>query len=82
VSYSYAIERAAAQVVFQLPVRERRLIQSVFEQIARAPFHGVDLEETGMGGRRLLTRFVGPFSVTYWLDEAVPEVRIAAVFRG
>jgi hypothetical protein len=34
-----------------------------------------------MDGRRLLTRFFGPFSVTYWLGDAVSEVRIAAVFR-
>jgi hypothetical protein len=53
----------------------------VFEQIARAPFHGADLEEVGMDGRRFSTRFFGPFSVTYWLDDAVREVRIAAVFR-
>jgi hypothetical protein len=80
VSYSCANERGAAQFVFQFSARERRLIQSAFEQIARAPFQGADLEEIGMDGRRLLTRFFGPFSVTYWIDD-VPEVRIAAVLR-
>lgn len=80
-TYTYAIERAAAQAVFLLSTRERRLLQSAFEQISATPFQPPDFEEPGTDGRNLLTRFFGPFSVTYWLDHAVKEVRIAVVYR-
>jgi hypothetical protein len=81
VSYTYAIERSAAEAVFRLPARERRLLQTAFEHISAAPFQPPDFEELGADGRRVFTRFFGPFSVTYWVDHAVKEVRIAAVFR-
>lgn len=80
-SYSYAIERSAAEAVFRFSSRERRLLETAFAQIAEAPFQPPDFDEPGEHGRRLLTRFFGPFSVTYWVDHAVKEVRIAAVFR-
>ncbi len=80
-TYTYAIERAAAQVVFESSPRERRLLRTAFGTIAAGPERSVDLEERGLGDRRLLTRFFGPLAVTCWVDEAVAEVRIIAVFR-
>ena len=80
-SYTYAIEKAAAESAFRFAPRERRFLQSAFEQIANAPFHPAEIEEIGEGGRILLTRFFGPFAVTYWPDHAIKEVRIAAVYR-
>lgn len=80
-NYRYVIEQAAAQTVFALGARERRWLQSACSEIARTPGHAPDLEEIGIDGRRFLTRFFGPFSVTYWVDEAVKEVRIAAIYR-
>jgi hypothetical protein len=81
VSYTYVIERSAAQTVFQFSPRERRFLQVIFDQVAAAPFYSADFEEPGDDGRLLLTRYFGPFSVTYWLDHAAKEVRIASVYR-
>jgi hypothetical protein len=81
VSYTYVIERSAAQAVFQFSPRERRFLQAIFDQIAAAPFHAADFEEPGDEGRLLLTRYFGPFSVTYWLDHAAKEIRIATIYR-
>jgi hypothetical protein len=81
VNYAYVVERSAAELVFRQPARERRFLQTAFSQIAAAPFQPADLEEPGNDSRRLLTRFFGPFSITYWLDDAVKEVRIVAVYR-
>jgi hypothetical protein len=81
VNYTYVIERAAAQMVLQRPPRERRLLQAAFDQIAAAPFQPADFEERGDNDRLLFTRFFGPFSVTYWRDDAVKEIRIAVIFR-
>jgi hypothetical protein len=80
-NYTYVIEREAAQMVLRLSPRERRFLQASFDRIADSPFAGADLEEIGDGNRRLLTRFFGPYSVTFWLDHAVKEVRIAVVYR-
>lgn len=79
--FSYTIERAAAQVVFESWARERRLPRSAIEEIALHPTHAVDLTERDAHGRESFTRFFGPFAVTYWIDHAVAEVRIAAIFR-
>ncbi|MEY4938525.1 MAG: hypothetical protein RIQ93_260 [Verrucomicrobiota bacterium] len=80
-NYSYAIERTAAQAVFESSPRERRLLRVAIEAIAAAPSHAPDLIERDAGGRELLTRFFGPFALTYWIDHAVPEVRILPVYR-
>jgi hypothetical protein len=80
-SYTYVIERDAAQMVLRLGPRERRFLQASFERIADTPSAPADLEEVGVGGRQVLTRFFGPYSVTFWLDHAVKEVRIAVVYR-
>lgn len=80
-NYSYAIERMAAQTVFESSGRERRLLRLAIEEIARAPLHAPDFSERDQNDRELFTRFFGPFAVTYWIDHAVTEVRIVAVFR-
>jgi hypothetical protein len=81
VKYTYAIERKAAEAAFAWTARERRLLQVALEQIADAPFHPGDFQESGVEGRTLFTRFFGPIAVTYWVDHAVAEVRIADIFR-
>ena len=68
-------------MVLRLGSRDRKFLQASFERIASTPFAPVDLEENGEGNRRLFTRFFGPYSVTFWLDHAVHEVRIAVVYR-
>ena len=80
-NYSYAIERSAAQAVFESSTRERRLLRTAIEEIVRTPSKTADLTERDANGRELLTRFFGPFAVTYWIDHAVREVRIVEVFR-
>jgi hypothetical protein len=81
VNYTYAIERRAARTVFDLSARERRLLALAFEQLARQPMQPADFEEPAVNGRILFTKFCGPFSITYWLDHAVKEVRIVFVYR-
>ncbi len=80
-NYRYVIEQGAAQTVFDLGPRERRWLQTAFAEIARLPHRAPDMEETGVAGRRLLTRFFGPYSVTYWIDDSAKEIRIALIFR-
>lgn len=79
--YGYAIEQAAAQSVFACTPRERRLLLASFADIAQAPTKSPDMIERDGRGRELFTRFFGPFSVTYWIDHAVAEVRIVMVYR-
>jgi hypothetical protein len=81
VNFSYAIEQAAAQTVFTCPARERRLLLAAFSDIARSPLAKHDMSERDSHGRELFTRFFGPFSVSFWIDHAVAEVRIVLVYR-
>jgi hypothetical protein len=80
VNYRFVIEQTAAETIFALRARERRLLQTACAVVARDPHRTPDLEEIGSDGRRHLTRFFGPFSVTYWVDDAAKEVRIALIF--
>jgi hypothetical protein len=79
VSYTYVIERSAAEFVLSRPPREQRLLGTIFQELARRPGQPPDFVEIGPNGRELLTRFAGPYSITYWVDHAVAEVRIALV---
>ena len=67
-TYTYAIERAAARVVFASSPPWRRLLRTAFGSIASGPERSVDLEGSGLGDRRLPTRFFGPLAVTYRVD--------------
>ncbi len=80
-NFSYAIERLAAQVVFESSPRERRWLQAAIEEIARHPGVLPDLTERDASGRELLTRFFGPFAITCWIDHAVQEIRVAGIYR-
>ena len=79
-NYRFVIEQAAFRTLLSCAPRERRFLHEVFGRLADAPFHEPDLREV-IQGRELHTRFFGPFSVTYWLDHAVREVRIVLIFR-
>ena len=80
-NFTYAFERTAAQTVFASSGRKRRLLRLAIKEIARTPLHTPDFSERDQSGRELFTRFFGPYAVTYWIDHAVAEVRIAGVFR-
>jgi len=56
------------------------MLAEAFSHLAETPFAEPDLKEL-IAGREVLVRFYGQFTVTYWLDHAVKEVRIVNVFR-
>ena len=78
-AYTYVIERAAADFVLSRTKRDQRALADIFSSLARQPDQPADFTEPGPGGRELRTRFAGPFSITYWIDHAVTEIRIAVV---
>jgi hypothetical protein len=80
VKYHFVIEQAAFRFLLQCAPRERRFLHEVFCRLADSPFLEPDLREVAHG-RELFTRFFGPFSVTYWLDHPVREIRIVLIFR-
>jgi hypothetical protein len=79
VNYTYVIEQAAAELVLELTKRERRVFQDIFEGLARDPFKPADFSERSIDGRDIFTLMTGPYSISYWIDHATREVRIAVV---
>jgi hypothetical protein len=80
VNYRLVIEQAAFQRVLEAAPRERRLLREILARLTETSFQEPDFKEK-VEGREFWTRFFGPYSVTYWLDHAVGEVRVIVIFR-
>jgi hypothetical protein len=52
----------------------------LIRRLSEAPFQEPDLKDL-VAGREVLIRFIGPFTIAYWLDDAVKEIRIVHIFR-
>jgi hypothetical protein len=62
---------AAAHAVLASSKRRRIEILAELERLAREPFAGPDLEETGPSGRKFAIRVRERIILTYWVDHAV-----------
>ncbi len=78
--YRFSIDQAALPVLLSYSPKERRLLVDFMERLAAAPFDEPELTEE-LNGREVAVRFFGHFTITYWLDHPVKEVRIINIFR-
>ena len=75
------MEDEAFRAVLQGGARERKFLYQALAQLAESPFQNPDWRDAS-SGREYLTRFCGSFTITYWLDHAVSEVRVALIYKG
>jgi len=78
VSFSHRSSGAfRAVVVFS---QRASAVGGLYCGLAAAPFYEPDLTEE-LNGREVAVRFFGHFTVTYWLDHRVKEVRVANIYK-
>jgi len=69
------------QILSLRPVAKRRMIISQIERLANNPYTVGDFEVTDWSGRKNQVQVLHGFSITYWADHAVKELRILDVTR-
>lgn len=79
-TYGFAIDQSALAVLMACSPRERRLLADAFHRLAKTPFQESDMKDQ-VEGREIMVRFFGQFTLTYYADHAIKEVRIVNIFR-
>ena len=77
--YRYVIDQVADETMALLPRREQRRLRDLFRRLAEHPFAESEQRVVDADGRVNDVITTGRFVVTYWVDHAVSQVRIAAV---
>lgn len=80
-AYGYSLDREAVAALLLCSGKERRLLVSAFEHLARYPSITGDFRHQGADGREYQVFDIADFVVTCWSDHAVKMVRILAIER-
>lgn len=72
----YVIEQEVLDVFLQLPVRRREKLLSVLAQLADHPQPDDPVSHRDETGRLIRQRSIKGWTIWYWLDGAVDEVRV------
>lgn len=78
-SYTYVLDRPAVEFVLAQRAANRRHLRLIFEQIARMEVLGPVWRVAEADGRSHWVHSDYGYVVTFWIDEAVREVRIVAI---
>ena len=66
----------AVEMMMSARLRDKRVLEKVFNALETNPYRETDYEEKDETGRSLGVILVGRWAVTYWLDHFVREIRI------
>jgi hypothetical protein len=80
--YRFVLNEAAARAAFAATFRERSALAIVFESLAEDPHRHPDLIYMSPEARTLSVKNFNRWRITYWIDEAVCEVRIVDIIRA
>ena len=75
----YVIEQEVLDLFLQLPVRRRDKMLSVLAQLADHPQPDDPVSHRDLAGRLIRQRTIRGWTVWYWGDGAVDEVRVLDV---
>jgi hypothetical protein len=80
-SWELVLHQQAARAFFNCRGSERRWLEHLFDSLATDPYQDFESETTDASGRPNRVRKSGRWSVVYWLDEMVKEIRIVSLER-
>ncbi|MEY4488119.1 MAG: hypothetical protein RIQ79_627 [Verrucomicrobiota bacterium] len=77
--YRYVVEQAVAERLLRLSARQIRSLLELFQHLADNPDEAGAQWAIDREGRKNQAVTHGPFTVVYWPDHAVRELRVVAV---
>lgn len=79
--WELVLHRDAARAFFNSRGRERQRLEKAFDSLVADPAQGFDAVIKDATGRENRVIQCGRWSVVYWLDEFVKEVRVVSLER-
>lgn len=80
-AWELVLHREAAHTFFNCRGNERRRIEQSFDSLTADPNQDFQSEVKDQTGRVNRVRKVGRWSIVYWLDPFVKEVRVVSLER-
>jgi hypothetical protein len=77
--YRYVLDQAVAERLLRLSARQIRSLIELFQHLADNPGEAGAEWVPDREGRKNQAMIHGPFTVVYWADHAVRELRIVAL---
>jgi len=82
VRYRFSLSAEAVYFLNDRSPRERANLLKIFEKIAAAPDAMADVEGMRVAGRECMLRVEQDWTLIYWLDHPLREVRFMVVERS
>jgi hypothetical protein len=80
--YRFVLNEAAARAAFAMTYQDRNKLSTVFDSLAEYPHRDPDSIYRSPDGRTMSIKKFNRWRITYWIDEAVCEVRIVDIIRA
>ena len=80
-SWEFVLNQSSAEYILSLRLKERERILSALADLLSNPQRVPDFREHGACGRQYSVVVCGPYSITYWLDSLIQEIRIVRVLK-
>lgn len=80
--YRVYIEEEAVETIAATRGRQRAALMKFVRGLALAPFNEGDFSELDQIGRRVFTKLVADYAVSYWPDHSVNEIKVFQVSRA
>ncbi len=77
--YRYVLDQAVAERLLRLSARQIRSLIELFQYLADNPHEAGEQWAMDLKGRKNQAVTQGPFTVVYWPDHAVRELRVVAL---
>jgi len=81
-SYQVYIEETAMETMITTGGRQRRELKEFVRSLASDPFNEGDFFEFDRAGRKVLTKLVADYAVSFWPDHAVKEVKVFQISKA
>ena len=80
--YSVFIEESAVEAVAATRGRQRKDLKEFIRSLGTDPFNEGDFPETDDTGRKIFTKLIGAYAVSFWSDHAVKEIKVFDVLKA
>ena len=79
--HTFVVDAAIVEYFGHCSKLEREELLRIFHALAKSPYQKREWIQRTKSGREIQVKRVGPWLISFWLDEPVLEVRIVDVKR-
>ncbi len=79
--WQFVLSQPATQTVLSLRKTERGRVVAALEQLTNNPYLKPDARGKSKDGRDYFVKYAGQFSIAYWHDAFVKELRVVNIER-